>query len=368
MPEIDLGKVVGPQGPQGEKGPQGAQGVQGPTGPAATINGVNALTIEEGENISLEQNGSALKISAAARNPNLLDNWYFANPINQRGASEYSGAVYGIDRWRGVGTGAAVKTGDGYVRFSTSAETGNAGLQQAVKLPVSEWEGKTLTLSVLVKDVGKTRVRLVAWLGAGSVNQTATADEANQMYYISTPGLHSLTIQVKSGAGYGSFNFGFRFESASGSQSTDYIDLVAAKLEFGSAQTLAHQDGDGSWVLNDPPPDPALELIKCQRYQRVYYRSDNNITMGLAACTTSTTQIVMTFPFSMRAIPSALNVEDLIVRDAQTGAEVEITSAKFYGTGGETGIILTINGTFSRGVVYNVSARTGHYLVVDANL
>lgn len=63
MPQIDLGQVVGPQGAQGEPGPQGAQGIQGPAGPAATINGVNALTIEAGDNIELSQNGSTTTLS-----------------------------------------------------------------------------------------------------------------------------------------------------------------------------------------------------------------------------------------------------------------------------------------------------------------
>ena len=42
--------------------------------------------------------------------------------------------------------------------------------------------------------------------------------------------------------------------------------LLAAKLELGPVQTLAHQDASGNWVLNDPPPNKALELLKCQRY------------------------------------------------------------------------------------------------------
>ena len=63
MPQIDLGQVVGPQGAQGEPGPQGAQGIQGPAGPAATINGVNALTIEAGDNIELSQSGSTTTLS-----------------------------------------------------------------------------------------------------------------------------------------------------------------------------------------------------------------------------------------------------------------------------------------------------------------
>jgi hypothetical protein len=41
------------------------------------------------------------------------------------------------------------------------------------------------------------------------------------------------------------------------------ISIAAVKLELGSTQTLAHQDADGNWVLNDPPPDKGMELLKC---------------------------------------------------------------------------------------------------------
>ena len=39
-------------------------------------------------------------------NRNLLDNWYFGNPVNQRGATEYiinSFNQYHIDRWTAAG-------------------------------------------------------------------------------------------------------------------------------------------------------------------------------------------------------------------------------------------------------------------------
>ena len=42
--------------------------------------------------------------------------------------------------------------------------------------------------------------------------------------------------------------------------------IKAAKLELGPVQNLAHKEG-GVWVLNDPAPNKALELAKCQRYQ-----------------------------------------------------------------------------------------------------
>ena len=39
--------------------------------------------------------------------------------------------------------------------------------------------------------------------------------------------------------------------------------IIAVKLELGDKQTLARQDENGNWILNDPPPDKGLELLKC---------------------------------------------------------------------------------------------------------
>ena len=52
------------------------------------------------------------------------------------------------------------------------------------------------------------------------------------------------------------------------------VFVKAIKLELGSHQTLAHKDAAGNWVLNDPPPDKVLELLKCQRYYQVFSSAD----------------------------------------------------------------------------------------------
>ena len=78
-----------------------------------------------------------------------------------------------------------------------------------------------------------------------------------------------------------------------------YVDILAAKLELGEGQTLAHQDADGNWVLNEIP-DYAEELAKCQRYYQ-------KITGGVyAAISTSTTNLrfFVPTPVSMRANPA----------------------------------------------------------------
>ena len=47
------------------------------------------------------------------------------------------------------------------------------------------------------------------------------------------------------------------------------IDLRAVKLELGGVSTLAHQEPDGSWAVNEIP-DWAEVLWKCQRYLQLY--------------------------------------------------------------------------------------------------
>ena len=66
MPSVAGTNIKGPKGDQGDPGDTGPQGETGPAGAAATINGVNALTIEEGDNVSLSQSGSTVTISAQA--------------------------------------------------------------------------------------------------------------------------------------------------------------------------------------------------------------------------------------------------------------------------------------------------------------
>ena len=56
------------------------------------------------EAISRALPGGAIDLALSSKpNPNLIDNWYFGNPVNQRGQTSYTGTSYGIDRWHGSG-------------------------------------------------------------------------------------------------------------------------------------------------------------------------------------------------------------------------------------------------------------------------
>ena len=65
---------------------------------------------------------------------------------------------------------------------------------------------------------------------------------------------------------------GFRFVTYN--SPTPTVTILAAKLELGSQQTLAHQDENGNWVLNEIP-DYGEQLARCQRYFQLYSTADN---------------------------------------------------------------------------------------------
>lgn len=179
-------------------------------------------------------------------NRTLLDNWYFPTAVNQRGKDTYSAkgetAIYSIDRFL-VGRANLSVNEDG-ISFAWDGVTENNGyLQQRVPFP--NLGGNTFTFSVL------------------------TADN----HLIS----RVIEVGTKIGTNYGEFVFEHHIMLVIGNSNNNYAwcaiysdtttptTLKAAKLELGRHQTLAHREGD-QWVLNDPPPNYALELAKCQRY------------------------------------------------------------------------------------------------------
>ncbi len=177
--------------------------------------------------------------SVAASNPNLLDNWYFADPVNQRGQTEYT-AGYTIDRWwiatNGTGT-VRVVPGEG---VEITATSGTYFDLRQIPEPGRIDTSRNVTLSAIINGnlytiTGKQGMSLVVSDNNG----------AGMIYYIE----ESIILRPNVGNTW---------------------MVKAVKLELGSTQTLAHQDADGNWVLNDPPPDKGMELLKCQRY---YYQT-----------------------------------------------------------------------------------------------
>lgn len=140
------------------------------------------------------------------------------------------------------------------------------------------------------------------------------------------------------------------------------IDIKFVKAELGSVSTMAHQDEDGNWVLNDPPPNKALELAKCQRYQVVIP------TMDVIGCTNNTTTLYCTIPTPTTMRTDRISITNngvFTVRDPD-GVQSGLT-ASIYGTSFlPNGIRVGIAGTFVANKAYHVGINSK--IILDANL
>lgn len=190
-------------------------------------------------------------------NPNLLDNWYFGNPVNQRGQAEYTGSgggnTYCIDRWavQFDGTKYTVAT----ATLSTTSET-NVGQMNGM-LPNNEamqFVGKQMTLSLLVDN-------------PDGVDVTLNIRDRTRWSHLLPPKTDSGSLITTTGV-FGTLNGGEDIQVSFIVPQGKAVNLIATKLELGSQQTLAHQ-GNGVWVLNEIPKFWE-QLAACQRYYQVY--------------------------------------------------------------------------------------------------
>lgn len=178
-------------------------------------------------------------------NRNLLHNWYFGNPVNQRGKAVYSGVGFTVDRWQARSAQCYATVGDGVLKLEESGTGVRVYYQQKLEWPVTE----VATLSVLTGPV----------MGACSAYvMTAAGTDPGIGMTLKANTLNVLTVSSKD---IGAVGFGVPDDGR--------IDLRAVKLELGGVSTLAHQEPDGSWAVNEIP-DWAEMLWKCQRYLQLY--------------------------------------------------------------------------------------------------
>ena len=189
-----------------------------------------------------QQIDDGLNIVRGVSNPNLLDNWYFGNPVNQRNVSGTIDTVgYFLDRWKLV---------SGSVTIGSNGITLNGTIVQILETAV----GTDVPASALTTE--------------GVV--VASYDNNSKTF------------------------------SLTGTGQT----FVAAKLELGFQQTLAHKDADGSWVLNEIP-DYGEQLRQCQRYFVNFnpYKMAWFAMPPAVAVNTSQAYSSVTLPVAMRAQP-----------------------------------------------------------------
>lgn len=216
--------------------------------------------------------------SGGGVNPNLLDNWYFGRPVNQRGQTEYTaGGAYTLDRW--------------WAQYDTTLSIVDGGIKIGGKWDVQQYFETTLpnatyTLSLLYKDrTGSDPLRLLIGNRTdGDLAQTESKDAS---------GILSVTFST---AKLNKVSFGF-------TGSTDNsATIIAIKLELGDTQTLAHKE-NGVWVLNEIP-DFGEQLARCQRYYRRWTGADNKPLGVVVRRESKLLELVFSLNTAMRVAPS----------------------------------------------------------------
>ena len=275
MPQVDLGQVIGPQGPQGDVGPEGPQGIQGiqgvpgpqgAVGPAGEIGpqgpqgekgdpgvGIAAGGLPGQTMIKASNQDYATEWGGYLSNLNLLKNADFRNPVNRNGKSEYTAAGYTIDRWIIGSEARKIQILNDCIKMTALTNSGYPYFRQSVEWPMV-LAGKTITYSCLCRAESASDVWCeIRYNNKQVAIQRATVQSGKQILLFITYNVPQTvtSLSVSVGLAVSALNMD--------------IDLIAAKLELGPVQTLAHKEGD-IWVLNDPPPNKALELAKCQRF------------------------------------------------------------------------------------------------------
>ena len=284
-----------------------------------------------------QQIDDGLNIARGVSNPNLLDNWYFGNPIDQRqGHIVNPNTTYYSDNTltTSAGTTSAYVTayryatgtanGVNYASFkltdSDTAPTYYAAPENVVRgytgagYGIDMWASNRA--SVLITDDGVTII--------GDSNGIC---QKIDNYKALSGQLVTISILAKSRSGVlvgslisGSFRHNFTSDGLLLSETITLPELTAplecwmymegvgestlkaAKLELGTEQTLAHQDADGNWQLNEIP-DYGEQLRRCMRYFQVV----TNGTLVGSLYTSQAGRLYYKFPVTMRDNPGIIN-------------------------------------------------------------
>lgn len=268
-----------------------------------------------GDGISIS--GSVIAAKVQPCNRNLLDNWYFGNPVNQRDVSgTISSAGYFLDRWKLV---------SGSVTISADGITLNGTMQQVLE----------------TAPVGTVTVSALTQAGVGEV--VPTYDSASK------------TVTV----------------------TADGKKLVAVKLEMGPQQTLAHQE-DGVWVLNEIP-DYGEELTKCMRYLQVlaapYDTSGNGVAIGYANNTVDLwVPIPLAVPMRISPTPTIPTGGAALLKVGKTSGSpndvTRVTGGWAMQTGGACSMrsLIFMSSGLTAGETYALFLRQGAQIVFSAEL
>ena len=211
----------------------------------------------------------ALSASGGGINPNLLDNWFFGRPVNQRGQTEYNnsanGATYSIDRWLVNWYTGKITLSDNGVLFN-SVDSTSAIFRQKIctQEDYKYLVGKQVTISALINGELSVRTGVLPEYSSNAGFGSAASTDRDKRYFI------RLICQDSR------LNFDIYINAGDPTE----LPISAAKLELGSTQTLAHKE-NGVWVLNEIP-DFGEQLRRCRRYCKVFPKGSDLPVLAFA--------------------------------------------------------------------------------------
>ena len=276
-------------------------------------------------------------------NPNLLVNWDFRNPVNQRGQTSYTtetNIVYSLDCWQ-IGGNGSLNIEDGYIRVFRKIDFENM-FQKIEK--TSELAGKTITFSVCMGGQANMTLNVNGNYPAYAFKREEGIEIVELSYTISED-LNNLEVIIQPPEDNTSF------------------DLYAVKLEVGSISTLA--------LDLMQPSDYAAELRKCQRYLQVI-KADGILELGNLH-TYDIDAGYFSFPLvcTMRIKPTLTGIENLIaIVGRYTTNSIAATGMdhRFYAEGWISGFLQFNNANFAIGENYPLALKEGALLLLSAEL
>lgn len=236
-------------------------------------------------------------------NPNILHNWDFRNPINQRGVSGTVSAVgYFIDRWFKYAAGDIVITSNGITCGSTIEQ----------RIEGTGLAGQTATFSIMIGGVVYAKTMTFP-SSTGSIASNIDMP-MNVIFWHDTT---SMRVRINAPPAA--------------------LTYQAVKLELGTVSTL-HLD---------PPMDWAVELPKCQWfYRRVDTANGAGVYFYGRSGFDSSGQFFLTIPGpQMRVNPTFVydNVFRVVYAGSSYNATVTSVVSTMYG--------IVISGTCSESVL-----------------
>lgn len=267
-------------------------------------------------------------------NPNLLDNWYFGRPVNQRGKTSWTNPSdwqYAIDRWQ-ITPSSVIALVDGGITIT-------ADFHQGLEKDRLEF-GRTYTFSVLSSD-GR--------LGKHTFVLTSDTD-------------------INGGFGFGYFVCYLSGDSVWFRIYGDGSTYKAAKLELGSTQTLAHREGD-KWVLNEIP-DYGEQLRRCQRYfvRLGFSNTDYCIIGGGIARDSQTASVMVPLPTKMRTNFPAVSITGQITLRHSDAAFFLSTRAFIDAGGVGTTLLKCVTSGLTAGDAVEAFLAPQNYVDLSAEL